>query len=305
ATSYYPAGVSSPSIQSGQAFFVRSSGAAGSVTFTETCKIGSNRLVNRISPVARERRYFRATLFTQGAVIADGNAVVFDPAFDNGINADDAYKFPNAGENFGLVRNGQKLSVEARRPVNKTDTLFYSITNLRKLPYELRFAPKNMQNIGFKAYLIDNYLHNSTELSLFDSSFITININNDSLSYAADRFFVVFKKRDSLAPGASEYLKNNDLTQVDFKKQSSSISVYPNPVENKIIQLHFINQAAGTYQLKLTNNLGQPVYSSGITVSDFSSIHSINVGHGLPSGSYLLNALSAEGKKTVLRVLVK
>ncbi|MBC7536958.1 MAG: hypothetical protein H7258_14810, partial [Ferruginibacter sp.] len=133
ATSYYPAGVSSPSIQSGQAFFVRSSGAAGSVTFTETCKISSNRLVNRISPVARERRYFRATLFTHGAVIADGNAVVFDPAFDNGINADDAYKFPNAGENFGLVRNGQKLSVEARRPVNKTDTLFYSITNLRKL----------------------------------------------------------------------------------------------------------------------------------------------------------------------------
>ena len=309
ATAYYPAGVSSPFIQSGQAFFVRSSGAVGSVTFNEACKESSNRLVNRVPPVTRERRFFRATLFTRDNVIADGNAVVFDPAFDNRINADDSYKLPNSGENFGLIRNGQKLAVEARRSPGKTDTIFYTLANLRKQPYELRFAPKNMRTVGLKAYLIDRYLHSSTELSLFDSSFVTILINNDPLSYAAHRFFVVFKKHDTIAtgqvPGATEHLKNTDSKPKDFKQQIQFIGVYPNPVENKTLQLHFINEAAGTYYLLLTNSLGQSVYSGSIKVNNASCFRSIYIGHGVSSGFYLLNVAPVKGKKTVIRILVK
>src|SRR5690606_16151900 len=46
-TAYYPSGVPAADIQSGQAFFVRSSGLPGSVTFSEQCKSSEQRLVHR------------------------------------------------------------------------------------------------------------------------------------------------------------------------------------------------------------------------------------------------------------------
>jgi hypothetical protein len=84
-TSYYPAGVSNANIQSGQSFFVRSSGAIGTVKFTEDAKLNSNRLVNRIADTS-VRKYFRAYLYTNTGIIADGNAVVFDSSLENFID---------------------------------------------------------------------------------------------------------------------------------------------------------------------------------------------------------------------------
>ncbi|MFT3909518.1 MAG: hypothetical protein QM737_08845 [Ferruginibacter sp.] len=315
ASAYYQAGVQYPYIQSGNAFFVHSSGSAGSVTFTEACKEGSNRLVNR-TPILQDftRQYFRATLFTQDGIIADGNAVVFDPVFANAIDADDAYKIANPGENFGMLRNANSLSVEARNPVVRRDTIFYSISNLRHQPYQLRFAPKNMFGTNLAAFLIDKYLNSETRLSLVDSSFVNINITDDALSYASDRFYVVFRLQP--APGLPGTLpghhisrsakgKPNPVNNIDANTKEAVISVYPNPVENHIIQLHFSNQPAGAYRIELVNNLGQPVYNGNAEINDAYSKKPIRIANSISPGVYQLNIYDEKGKKTLIQVVIK
>ncbi|MEO8770666.1 MAG: hypothetical protein ABI402_11290 [Ferruginibacter sp.] len=381
-TSYYTAGVASPFIQSSQAFFVLSSGSAGTVTFTEACKKDTNKLVNRLTD-AGSRQYFRAGLFTNTGVIADGNAVVLDDSYGNIVDADDAIKFLNSGENFMICRENKKLSVEARSTPVIKDTIFYSLSNLRKQPYQLRFAPKNMQAGDLKAYLIDKYLHTTTELNLADSNFIDIDINTDTLSSAADRFFVVFEKitivpvsitsisanrntdktimvkwkveneinidkynlersadgqnftgitsKNPLANnGSASTYQYNDANpfsgnnfyrikatglsgQVQYSaivkvgpiQESASILVYPNPVDNKTINIHFVNQLAGTYKLQLINKLGQVVYNGSIEIDDANITRSIVMEKSIAAGNYQLIIIAVDGKKSVQQIIIR
>ena len=381
-TAYYIAGTSSPFIQSGQAFFVQSSGSPGTVTFTEACKKDTNRLVNRLTD-AGSRQYFRAGLFTNTGIVADGNAVVFDNSYANTVDADDAIKFNNSGENFMISRESKKLSVEARSVPEIKDTVFYSLSNLRKQPYQLRFAPKNMQAGDLKAYLIDKYLHTTTELNLADSNFIDIDINTDTLSSAADRFFVVFEKitivpvtitsiaanrnadktimvkwkvenesningyslersadgqnftgitlKNPLAnngsavtyqyndanpnnvnnfyrikaTGLSGQVQYSAIVKVGPLQETASIQVYPNPVENKTINIHFVNQVAGNYKLQLTNKLGQVVYNSNIEIDDANITRSIMLDKTIASGNYQLSIVDANAKKSVQQIIIR
>ncbi|MEJ7588814.1 MAG: hypothetical protein WKI04_14755 [Ferruginibacter sp.] len=210
-SSYYPAGVPSSTIQSGQAFFVRSAGLAGSVSFTEACKVNTNRLVNRPPSTLSGRRYFRTTLYTSAGLIADGNAVIFDQAFRNDIDADDTYKIENAGENFGLLRNGQSLAVEARHAIDLRDTVFFNMNNLRRQKYQLRFAPKNMQAVGLSAFFIDRFLGTSAPISLTDSTVITFRVTVDPASAFSERFYVILVNgRNSLMYSNVTYRTGRD-----------------------------------------------------------------------------------------------
>ncbi len=310
-TTYYPSGTPVHFIQSGQAFFVHSAGPAGSVTFTEACKESSSRMVYRPAATDPGRQFFRVSLYTADGIIADGNAVAFDRLFNNAVDKDDAYKIINTSENFGLIREGTSLAVEGRMPVQRTDTIFYNMYNLRKQQYQLRFAPKNMQT-GLKAYLIDQYLHSTTELSLGDSSFVNIVINDNPLSAASDRFYVVFKQRVSLSDPIPHTPHVNTIGMMGkgtiktlAENKEAVISIYPNPVVNKVLQLHFENQLAGTYRVELVSKQGQLVYTTTLAISTENSHQSIKVNPAIAAGDYLVNIYAGNGKKTALQVIIK
>jgi uncharacterized repeat protein (TIGR01451 family) len=209
-TTAYPAGLASPTIQSGQAFFVHSTDTSSvttkdinTITFTENCKSAATSSINfaRKLDVPKTRQFLRVSLYTGPSktdAIADGNAAVFDPAFSNTIDGDDAIKFLNAGENFSLKRAGKLLSIEAKAPVSIFDTLYYYMSNLAQHTYQLRFAPLNMQSTGLQAFLLDKFLNTSMPLSLSDSSFVNITITANAASSAADRFKVVFRQLNAM-----------------------------------------------------------------------------------------------------------
>jgi hypothetical protein len=205
-TSAYSTGVSSSVIQSGQAFFVHSTSPVSStLSFTENSKVlnGSSLNFARGSGDADGdiRQFFRVTLFTGArpdGIVADGNAVAFDRIFSDSVDANDAAKLLNSGENFGLKRGGKILAVEAKAPLQVSDTIFYNMTNLRQQNYQLRFAPANMEGSGMLAFLLDKFLGSSTPVSLTDSSFVDFAVTSNAASYAADRFKVVFKELSAL-----------------------------------------------------------------------------------------------------------
>lgn len=200
----YPSGIANSTIQSGQAFMVHSTISGppppynAEITITEDCKTGSaaNTMFARpYSPRTGGNGFFRVNLFTgitSKDVMADGNVVVFNKSFSNGVDGKDAAKLTNSGENFGLKRNGNLLALEARSGVSATDTIFYNMTNLRAQSYQLRFAPENMSTPGLQAFLIDRYLNTTTPLRLDSNSTHNFSVTTNAQSSAADRFKVVF-----------------------------------------------------------------------------------------------------------------
>ena len=205
----YDSNIPNSTIQSGQAFFVYSTGtpsfvsSTSSLSFTESCKVDGNTVINftrKTSVTSVNKSFLRASLFTgttSAALIADGNAVAFSSIYSNKVDRDDASKIINGGENFGVTRDGRLLAVEARQQPCINDTLFYYISNVRQQKYQMRFAPENLEDLNIQPILLDSYLDTRTQLSVTDSTFVDVAFNSDPASRASGRFKVVFR---ALAP---------------------------------------------------------------------------------------------------------
>jgi uncharacterized repeat protein (TIGR01451 family) len=386
----YASGVADSTIQSGQAFFVYSTGTASlvsqtySLSFTENCKVSGNTAVNftRMADAipAEKTAFLRASLFAgtgSGAHIADGNAAAFSVEYNNKVDRNDAIKIANGGENFGLLRDGKLLAIEARQPVTKADTLFYFINNVRLQTYQLRFAPENMQEFHLQPVLEDSYTNVYTPLSLTDTTFVNVSFTSDAASRAANRFKVVFREKPSVSlnftwlqasltqqgtlttwkslneDGVNHYeiqyskdgihfetkgsmpvnkLKNgsyswkvsqpkegnnyyricaseengesffSNVVNLFIPNSSPGISVFPNPVLNSSLQLHFSNQPRGIYYLTLLTSGGQTVYSGSFSFAGGSGIQTIYTGP-LPKGIYQIELTKPSDSKYIIKVV--
>ena len=202
-------------IESGQAFFVHATSAAGTVTFKESSKVDGSNLVTRVIDNA-SRLQTKLYVRTADTVhLFDGVINEFDVSYSNNIDNLDALKLVNFGENLGIRKNAVTLSVERRSPVVSTDTIYYNLNQMRQQPYRLVFEPVNMAG-GLTGYLEDLYLRTSTPVSMLVASAIDFTVNADPASAAADRFRLVFRQ---LAPVPVTF------TQVRASKSGKDILV--------------------------------------------------------------------------------
>ena len=88
-----------------------------------------------------------------------------------------------------------------------------------------------------------------------------------------------------------------------YFKESSSVSIYPNPVKNGHINLVLANTPRGAYQLRLLNNSGQSVFSKKLYHSGENSTESYSLGK-YPRGIYMLEVNRTPDKKVILKVSV-
>ena len=135
----------------------------------------------------------RTWLFTQAGSMADGNAVVYGPQYSNTVDIWDAMKMTNPGENFGLLRQGYTLAIEARQPVS-SDTMFFKMTNLGATNYKLKIVHEGMQAVtNATCQLVDNYLNTHTPVSYNDTTYISVPLTSDPASRAQNRLMLVYK----------------------------------------------------------------------------------------------------------------
>ena len=135
----------------------------------------------------------RTWLFTQAGSMADGNAVVYGPQYSNTVDVWDAMKMTNPGENFGLLRHGYTLAVEARQPVS-SDTMFFKMTNLGATNYKLKIVHEGMQAVtNATCELVDNYLNTHTPVSYNDTTYIAVPLTSDPASRVQNRLMLVYK----------------------------------------------------------------------------------------------------------------
>ena len=118
-TANYKAAVSYSKIQSGQAFFLYSTGG-GTVNFAEHNKLSGSNMAfrNAGSPAAS----IRLSLYGSNGSLSDGNLVIFDEYYNNSIDASDVKKMENFGENIGILKYGTLLSIDTKMPVVAKNT---------------------------------------------------------------------------------------------------------------------------------------------------------------------------------------
>ena len=82
------------------------------------------------------------------------------------------------------------------------------------------------------------------------------------------------------------------------------ITIYPNPVVTRNINLQFTGMAKGCYALKLINANGLEVMHSQITLKGGKDFHSIGLGKEIAKGNYYLEILHPDGSRTTQTVVI-
>ena len=237
-TSYYPSGVPYSTIQSGQAFFVRSN-TGGTVNFSESAKTKESRLIFRTQQTT-DPATLRLFLKNPDNSIADGNLLAVDSIYSNDFDENDAVKFSNVGENVAIKDNNQILSIDTRLSINENDTVWYYLSNLRSQRYRLYFEPRNFSALNLQAVLYDKYVGNSYRLSLADSSSYYIDVTADVASRVPDRFFVVFKPLQTLPVNfvSVRAIRQNETNHIEWEV-SNEIQVTQYEIEKSADGIHF------------------------------------------------------------------
>lgn len=145
---------------------------------------------NGLSPQLRTNLYIVSP--ENKLVLMDGTLSLYGEAYSNGVDRYDARKMSNPGENWGMLRDERVLVVERMQPLTSSDTIFFTMWNMRKIHYRLHIITKNWKDLGIPAYLHDDYLETLTPISLSGLDSLDFEVNNDPASYAADRFMLVF-----------------------------------------------------------------------------------------------------------------
>ena len=251
-------------IQSGQAFFVTST-TGSTVNFSENAKVTDNRLVNRISTnidsISMLSSFLVAVNNGTPDKIADGNRIVFNNDYSNDLDENDAVKIINPGENLGISQHSSTLAIEARQELASSDTIYYYLSALRQINYQLKIAPQLVSSPRLSAELIDKYSNSRIPVSLTDTTSIDFVVNADVLSKQSDRFMLVFQRASIALPVT--------ITAIAASRNSENTITVKWNVENEINIHHydversndgsFFNQIAT--QTAISNNGGRASYS--------------------------------------------
>jgi hypothetical protein len=100
--------------------------------------------------------------------------------------------------------------------------------------------------------------------------------------------------------GKTEYTRVIQVVAGDGKQ---SVSIFPNPITNGIINLRMLNMPAGTYGIRLLNHSGQVITSTSVVRNDGSSIEKLNWDYRLARGMYQLEIVKPDGEVKVIKVI--
>ena len=206
-------------IHSGQAFFLKATGANANVVFTESSKASAVSIVNPIVQGGPNDPQLIANLMVVDAnnmaSLADGLRISFNDNNMAGIS-DDILKIGNFGENLSSFREGKSLIVENRPTITGNDTIFLRMTNTGIKNYRFQIGTIDFVQKNVNAQLLDNFLGTITPLDLTAINNIDFSVTADPASSSANRFKITLGLTAPLPmrfTGIKAYLLNQPSQQ--------------------------------------------------------------------------------------------
>jgi hypothetical protein len=271
-------------IQSGQAFFVKSS-TATTFTISESHKVlGSSNTWFERNTTNTAVDKIRALLYKQidsQWQLADGILAVNSVTGNNDVDSIDTNKMTNFNENIAFRNGTSNLAIEYRDLPALGTIQPIRLTGTSVQPYQLRLKTENYSNSNLQPYVEDNITGALTAIPT-DGSEVVINFTGlvSTASNPDTRFRVVYSTNLSLND-------SNTLT----------IDVFPNPVEKDYFTVILPDNAVSA-SYKLNNIVGQQV-QEGILDSIQSSVPVSS----LQVGVYLLQ-IEQSGKTFTTKLIV-
>lgn len=182
---------------------------------------------------------------------------------------------------------------------------FTTVTATRNADRSVAVQWKVEQEINIVAYEVErsnngsNFtpVHNRTAAGNNSSSITYDHI--DLTPYRGDNFYRI--KATSVG-GQVQY---SNIVKLNGGKATPIISVYPNPVVNKQLQLRFEEQEKGRYQVQLMNMKGQVLVNKTVNMLNTVQAETIELSASLAAGNYQLVVTAPNGNRTKQTVLVQ
>jgi len=285
-------------IESSGAFMARSNG--GNIVFNESDKtiesttIGiASRPSRQQAPAGRISTFYTELVAKRNGEpsLADGIAVSYNKGYQNSIDNLDALKLSafNTREDLAINRDGLLLAIERRKEVEENDTIFLNISKLGLAAYQFNFKPVDFDN-SYTAYIEDHYTGFINHIDLTATTVFDFSINADSASSAQNRFHIIFKRTKTTIPPVTK----------------QGCTVFPNPIQNGLVNLQMNGMAAGLYQFNVINKAGQSLQAGRITHDGGNTTEQIELKKGLSKGVYELLLFAPGAKKsTAISILIQ
>lgn len=154
----------------------------------------------------------------------------------------------------------------------------------------------------------------SVQKSIDAIHFEKVNSTNCPGNYSGSRIYNWLDKNitDSVnyyrieSKGTDEALNYSAVVKVTLPAAKGSINIYPNPVLDGMIKLHFSAMPKGTYYIKLINAVGQPELVTKVAYTGGTVIKEITVGNSFVKGVYHLEVTNDMGlERKIEKVIFK
>ncbi|TDH27774.1 T9SS type A sorting domain-containing protein [Segetibacter sp. 3557_3] len=99
-------------------------------------------------------------------------------------------------------------------------------------------------------------------------------------------------------------IRYSSIVKVTIGKSAPAYRLYPNPVTNGVVNLQFINQPAGRFNISLVDAIGQTIVTKQVDRLTGSSTESFRLSRGLSSGKYGLVIYGPDNKKQTFQIIL-
>jgi hypothetical protein len=286
-------------IQSGQAFFVFNPDPSsnGTLTFTEASKAAVTKNVFRPSGGSVNRLRVNVMQYDAAGdpLLLDGCLINFSPAGNNRVDENDFRKLTNQSGNFAVTVDGVSLAAEDRKNPVLKDSIQFSQSGFYAGKYSLEVNAAEW-DLGARltAFMVDRYTAVKTPIQAGEMQYIDFTVNADPLSYAANRFYVIFRMTGGSQRDTTEAMLANEAP--DKNNESVKFDIFPNPPGPERI-IHFdLPLKCESFMLDILDAKGTIVFSKSYSSGNQSG--SLQLPATLSSGMYSLRVSCESSKRT-------
>ncbi|WP_164510902.1 PQQ-dependent sugar dehydrogenase [Nonlabens xiamenensis] len=267
-------------VQPGTSFFTQTlTDAAASIAFAEAHKSTDQGILNTARTASVSSlivSLYEDSEFQNGSGPRDGVVMKYGGQYSNAVTAEDAIKFNNLDETMALVNGTDHLSIEKRQPPADGESTGLNFVRYRGMQYVLQLQ---LNQLGIGAQLYDAHTQNYTQLNE--------GVNNYS-------FTVDPQQAGSNDPERFSILYTNSTLSVN-EPVVSGFTLYPNPVEDGVVQLGF-GQQTTIQRIELFHSSGQLIGTT--KVQNAVDSWSYRLPQGVATGNYFIRVVTDLGSET-------
>ncbi len=120
----------------------------------------------------------------------------------------------------------------------------------------------------------------------------------DAAAFAGDNFYRI------KSIGLSGDIQYSRIVKVKIGKSNPMISIFPNPVTERVVTLQFTDMPKGNYTVSIVNPLGQTVQSKQINHIGASAAQTMGIDRAIAKGNYQLKIVQPDGAVKVLKLVI-